>query len=139
MTTTYIDSGVLIYGARGSDEAAKLALPFLQAAGRRFVTSDYVRLEVLPKAIFHKNTAEMEFYEGFFRLNSWVVPTSTELVKLAIEEACANGLNGMDALHIAAAVFGGAEELITSERSTKPIHRTKRLRVVSIFGEETGD
>ena len=134
MTTTYIDSGVLIYAGRGSGEAAKLALPFLQATGRRFVTSDYVRLEVLPKTIFNKNTAEVEFYEGFFKLNSWVVPTSPELVKLAMEEACTNGLNGMDALHIAAAVFGGAEELITSERVTKPIHRTKRIRVVSIFG-----
>jgi len=126
----------LIYASRGSDEASKLALPFLSAADRKFVSSDYVRLEVLPKAMFHKNKAEVEFYEGFFKLNARIVSTSEELVNLAMEEACANGITGMDALHIAAAIFGGAEELITSERVTKPIHRTRRLRVVSIFGDE---
>ena len=92
-----------------------------------------MRLEVLPQAVFHKKTAEVEFYEGFFKLNSWIVPTSPELVKMAMEEACANGIGGMDALHIAAAVFAGAEELITSEGANKPILRTKRLRVVSMF------
>ncbi len=137
MTTTYIDSGVLIYAARGTDSAAELALPFLKSRARRFVTSDYVRLEVLPKAVWYKNTAEVAFYEGFFKLNFRVVRTGPELLDLAMEEACRNGIGGMDALHVAAAVFGGAEELVTSERVTKPIHRTKLLRVVSIFGVET--
>jgi predicted nucleic acid-binding protein len=134
LTTTYVDSGVLIYAARGLDEVANLALQYLNPAMRRFVTSDYVLLEVLPKAIFHKSDAEVEFYQGFFKLNIRVVPTSAELIKLAMEEGCATGISGLDALHIAAAVFGGAEEFITSERVTKPIHRTKRLRVISIFG-----
>lgn len=101
---------MLIYAARGSEDAAKLALPYLKPNARRFVTSDYVLLEVLPKAVFHKNTAETEFYQGFFRLNSRVVPTSVELLKLAMVEGCSNGISGLDAIHIAAAVFGGAEE-----------------------------
>jgi len=133
LITTYIDSGVLIAAARGTEPNASLALAFLQDKNRRFVTSDYVRLEVLPQAVFHKKTAEVEFYKGFFKLNSWVVPTSPELVKMAMEEACSNGIAGMDALHIAAAVFGGAEEIITSEGVNKPIHRTRRLRVISAF------
>lgn len=88
--------------------------------------------------MFHKRTAEVEFYDGFFKLNSWSVPPSRELINLAFDEACATGMSGMDALHIAAAVFGGAKELITSERVTKPMHRTKRVRVVSIYGSEEG-
>ncbi len=134
MTLTYIDSGVLIFAARGTRDAAALALPFLQDSGREFVTSEYVRLEVLPKAIFNKNIAETEFYNAFFqRLNARTIPTSVALMEFAMEEACRSGISGLDAIHVACAVFGGAEELVTSEKSTKPIHRTKLVKVVSIF------
>jgi predicted nucleic acid-binding protein len=133
---TYIDSGVLIYAAGGVDAVAKLALPFLEDINREFVTSDFVLLEVLPKAVFHKNNAEVEFYKRFFQRNRRVISSSSELIKLAMEEAYENGLAGMDALHIAAAVFGGAEELVTSEKSSKPMHRTKRVKVLSIYPPE---
>ena len=42
------------------------------------------------------------------------------------------GLNGMDALLLAAAELGGAEELVTSEKPTRPFFRVTTLRVVSI-------
>jgi predicted nucleic acid-binding protein len=135
LTLTYVDSGVLIYAAKGTTEAAALALPFLEDHNRTFVTSDYVRLEVIPKSVFHGNVAETEFYNGFFRLNTRIVRTSDALLELAMEEACKTGISALDAIHIACAVFAGAEELVTSERSNKPIHRTERLRVVSIFPE----
>ena len=137
MITTYVDSGVLIYASRGTEEAAQRALPFLKDTNRQFVTSDYVLLEVLPKSIFHKNKAETEFYQGFFQLNLRVVHTSNELLKLAMEEGCRTGISGLDAIHIAAAVFGGAEEFITTERSTKAIHRTRLIRVVSIHRSDS--
>jgi hypothetical protein len=41
-------------------------------------------------------------------------------------------MSGFDALHIACAVFGGAEEFITTEKASKPIHRTKLVKVISI-------
>ena len=136
MTLTYLDSGVLIFAAKGTTDAAALALPFLQDPNREFVTSDYVRLEVLPKATWMRNEAEIELYETFFRLNLRTIPTSAALLELAMDEACKIGLNALDAIHIACAVFGGAEELITSEKTTKPMHRTNLVRVVSIFPDE---
>jgi predicted nucleic acid-binding protein len=131
-----VDSGVLIFAAKGTTEAAALALPFLQDATREFITSEYVRLEVLPKPIRFGNQDEVEFYNAFFRLNSRTIPTSVALLNLAMEEACKTGLNALDAIHVACAVFGGAEEIVTSEKTTKPIHRNTLVRVISIFPPE---
>jgi predicted nucleic acid-binding protein len=132
-TLTYIDSGVLIFAAQGTTAFAALALPFLGDPSREYVTSDYVRLEVLPKATFHKRTAEVAFYDLFFATTTRAIPTSEALLKYALEEACKRGIQGLDAVHIACAVFGGAEEFITSEKINAPIHRTKLIKMVSIF------
>jgi predicted nucleic acid-binding protein len=138
-TVTYIDSGVLIFAARGTTEAAALALPFLADPGREYITSDYVRLEVLPKATFHQRMDEVAFYDLFFTTTTRSIPTSEALLKYALEEACNTGIHGIDAVHLACAVFAGAEEFITSERTNKPIHRTKLVKVVSIFPVQAGD
>jgi len=132
-TLTYIDSGVLIFAAEGTTAAAALALPFLADPSREYVSSDYVRLELMPKATFHKRTAEVAFYNLFFTTTTRSIPTSEALLKYALEEACKTGIQGLDAVHIACAVFAGAEEFITSEKINKPIHRTKLVKMVSIF------
>jgi predicted nucleic acid-binding protein len=136
-TLTYIDSGVLIFAAQGTTAAAALALPFLGDPNREYVTSEYVRLEVLPKATFHGRTVELAFYNLFFTTATRSIPTSEALLKYALEEACKTGIQGLDAVHIACAVFAGADEFITSEKTNKPIHRTRLLKVVSIFPEGT--
>jgi predicted nucleic acid-binding protein len=125
-----------MFAARGTPEAAALALPFLQDANREFITSEYVRLEVLPKPTYFRNAVEKDFYDAFFRINTRTIPTSIPLIELAMDEACNIGLSALDAIHIACAVFGGAEEIVTSEKSTKPMHRTRLVRVVSIFPPE---
>jgi len=132
LTLTYIDSGVLIYAARGDPAAAALALPFLEDERREFVTSEYVRLELLPKALYHRNAAESDYYNAFFALAVRTIPTSVALLELAMEVATRWGINAIDSIHVACAVFGGAEELITTEKPTKPIHRTGLVRVISI-------
>jgi predicted nucleic acid-binding protein len=133
LTRTYIDSGVLIHAAKGTSSAASLSIPFISDPAREYVTSDYVRLEVLPKATFHKNAAEVAFYKGFFTINIRVVPPSKALLEYAMQEAEKTGMSGFDAIHVAAAVFAGAHEFITTEKNTKPIHRTKLLKVVAIL------
>lgn len=45
------------------------------------------------------------------------------------------GLAAMDALHVAAALSVGAEELIATERSTKPMHRVADIRIVSLLDD----
>jgi hypothetical protein len=133
MIATYIDSGVLIAAARGDSKLSPLALRFLADPNREYITSDYVRLEVLPKAIFHQRHEEEEFYNEFFGFNARTIPTSVALLEYALNEGCNTGIQGLDAIHIACAVFAGAEEFITSEKITRPIHRTKLVKVISIF------
>ena len=132
MRRTYIDSGALIWAAQGTTENAARAIPFITDSGREYVTSDYVRLEVIPKATFHRNQSELEFYEPFFRANIRCIPTSDSLMRQAMEHGCATGISGIDALHIACAVYAGAEEFITTEKPTKPIHRSRLIKVTSI-------
>ena len=132
MTRTFIDSGVLIAAARGNDEVAMRAFQVLDDAQRVFVTSDFVRLEVLPKAIYHRNDDEAEFYETFFHSAQWSAPVSDSLVSQAHIEASNFGLSAVDALHIAAAKTAGAEELITTEKSTKPLFRVTGIIVTTI-------
>lgn len=52
MTRTYIDSSVLIAAARATDALAVSALAYLDDPQRSFVSSEFVRLEVLPKPVY---------------------------------------------------------------------------------------
>lgn len=129
---TYIDVGVLIAVMRGSPEQADRALAFLNDPLRDYITSDYVKVELLPKCRFHKNNEEEQFYEEFFKRSTVHVPSSDELLAFAIDEGGRTGISGIDAIHVACAVVGEAVELITAERPTKPIHRANGIIVISI-------
>jgi predicted nucleic acid-binding protein len=132
MIRTFIDSGVLIAAARGNDEVAGKAMAILDDPEREFVSSIFVKLEVLPKAVYHRMQREAEFYHTFFdAVTSWAGPLDG-LVTEAYQEACDSGMAAMDALHIAAAESLGAIELVTTERAERPIHRTHRVKVLSI-------
>jgi len=133
---TYVDSGVLISAARGRGRLAERAFAIISdTAGREFVSSDYVRLEALPKATYERRAVEVKFYEEFFASVSVWLPFDSEHLKRAFAEACDSGLSAMDAIHIVAAVEANCQELVTSEKPGKPIHRTKLVRVSSIDAE----
>lgn len=133
MTRTYIDSGVLIAAARGTSRLAERALAVLSdTAGREFVSSDYIKLEILPKPTYFGRQEEVRFYEAYFaRVSSWLSFESAHL-DAAFDEACRSGLSGVDAIHVVVATLGGCDELITTEKPTSAIHRTALLRIVSI-------
>jgi predicted nucleic acid-binding protein len=133
MTRTFVDSGVLIAAARGEDVIAEAALLFLADSTRVFVSSPFVRLEVLPKAVFNQKTVEAEFYETFFSaVATWATDTDN-LIQQAHAIACNYGLAAMDALHVAAAIALEAEDLLTTEKPTKPMYRVPNLRVISVL------
>lgn len=108
------------------------ALTVLSDAQREFISSPFVRLEVRPKAIFHKNQTETAFYDAFFMsVTKWIDP-SKKLMVAAESIAEMFGLNGMDALHIAAALLSKADEFITAERPTSPFSRVQGLNIISV-------
>ena len=129
MTLTFVDAGVLIAAARGTDLIALRANQALGDPDRSFVASPFLRLEVLPKAKFHRRLDEASFYEIFFAaVARWAEPDLV-LVDKAQSLASRFGLSALDALHVAAALSVGADELLTTERSQKPIHRVTEIRV----------
>jgi predicted nucleic acid-binding protein len=131
-TVTFVDAGVLIAAARGIDEVAAPALDILDDPNRLFVSSVFVRLEVLPKAVFHRNKEEAEFYRTFFRkVARWAKP-GEPLLQSAYRYAVRWGLSAVDALHVAAARSLHAAELVTTERSASPLCRSRVVRVLTI-------
>lgn len=129
---TFIDAGVLIYAARGESQIALKALEVLQDNNRIFASSIFLKMEVLPKAIYNQQTDEIEFYNEYFNAVSvWAIDIDKILEK-AYQEASQFGLGIMDAFHIAAASLVGAEEFITNEKPEKSIHRTPSIKIISI-------
>jgi hypothetical protein len=68
MIRTYLDAGVLITAARGVAPIALKAMKILDDPNREFASSIFLKLEVLPKAVYYKNEAEAEFYDTFFNI-----------------------------------------------------------------------
>lgn len=130
---TFIDASVLIAAARGQTEQAARALEILGDPDREFVASQFLRLEVLPRAVFNRRHAEVAFYEAFFAAVSRWVTDVDGMLNQGYRESSTLGLEAMDALHVAAAAMGGAEELITAEKPSRSLHRARAVRVVSIF------
>jgi predicted nucleic acid-binding protein len=132
MILTFIDTGVLIAAARGTGVGAERALSILRDQNREFASSMFLKLEVLPKAIYNKRTAEVEFYETYFdAVACWAIDVD-QILETAYQESAQSGLGAMDALHIAAAVSVSAVEFMTYEKPEKSIYRTKSIRVISI-------
>ena len=132
MTRTFLDAGILIAAARGRGIIPVRAHTILDDPERTFVTSDYIRMEVLPKALYHRQSQEGLLYERFFARAVQIVPPSASLMIQAYTEACTCGLSALDALHVAAAKFSGSEEFITTEKSTQPLFRVTGIAIKSI-------
>jgi len=129
---TFLDSGVLIAAFQGAPQLREMALQILEDADRVFLTSPFVRLEMLPKAIFNNQVNETRFYEQFFARAEFVTDL-TAIFNLGEKEAARSGVGSMDSLHIAAAHLLKADAFITTERPTKSIHRSSLVKVVCLF------
>jgi predicted nucleic acid-binding protein len=132
MIRTFIDAGVLISAARSQGEIAERALEVLEDEKREFASSIFLKLEVLPKAIYNQQNSEVKFYETFFDAVSYWANDIDAIIEAAYQQSSQFGLGAMDALHIAAAVSVGATEFITNEKPEKSIHRTQSIKVISL-------
>ena len=133
MKITFIDSGVLVTAARGVGEDSEKALEILADSSREFASSEFIKMEVIPKAIYNRKTAEAEFYESFFSAVTYWSNDIEKVIQDAYNIACQYGLAAMDALHVAAALSVGAEEFVTTEKKTKPMFRVSSIKIISIF------
>jgi predicted nucleic acid-binding protein len=110
-----------------------MARSLMQDEDRDFLTSENVRLELLPKPTHENRRAEVDFYNAHFN-TATSEPFSDELGKAALVLAKKYGLAAGDALNLASAIRQEADEFYTSEKHGKPMFRVKELRVISIHG-----
>jgi predicted nucleic acid-binding protein len=127
---TFLDSGVLLTGWKGKDRL--IAIQVMEDGEREFYTSQVVRLELLPKALFHKQTAEIEFYKAHLDHVRAEEPLSANLGREAFELGRRYGLAAADAINIASAIRQNVKQFITSELPGKPMFRVKELEVRSL-------
>ncbi len=133
MKITYIDAGVLISATDGVGRIAEKALEILGDSQREFASSEFIKLEVSPKAVYNKQIEEAQFYEEFFSDVTHWVSDLTHIVQEAHQIAAQYGLAAMHALHVAAALSVDAEEFVTTEKKTKPMFRVSGIKIISIF------
>ena len=133
MIKTYLDANVLIAAFRSDHPASAAAMNVIGDPGRLFVASQYLRLETLRKPMFYTRKEEIEFMDAYFDCVSLWVPATDALTMKALDLAALLDLGTMDAIHAAAAIQGATQELVTMEKSSKPICRIPGLTVVSLY------
>lgn len=132
---TFLDTNVLIAAFRGNNEASERALGVLDDAGRQFLGSDFLRLELLPKPTYESQDDERAFYETYLAAVVQSVETTPGHVESAFALATTHGLSAPDALLAQAAIAAQAAEFVTIEAPTKPLFRipTATLLVRSLL------
>lgn len=129
----YIDAGVLIDAARGRPGAYERAFAILDDPRRRFVSCPMLKLELIPQATYNKRWDEIKLYEKFFEKVIFWKDMSDDLIEDAIKIAGQHGLDAIDAIHIAAALSSGADEFITTEKPSKPLHKVKNISIITLY------
>lgn len=130
---TYLDTGVILAVVRGEPLAAVRAYDLLNDPTRAFVGGAALELELLPNAIHYQRAAEQSFCETYLRSTVvWIEP-SNELFAAAFDLASTHGLAALDALHAASAIAAGAQQLVTTEKTTKPVYRVSKINVIHLL------
>ena len=129
---TYVDANVLIAAFNGRSTTSVAAVGVLRDPQRALLVSDALWLETLPKATFHRQSPEVAFYERLFSAAAKRIPWTKSIVTTALDLAPRYGMSAMDAIHIASALAGGAQEFVTGEGWNKPMFRVRELPVRSL-------
>ena len=131
---TFVDTDVLICAFRGKEPFASAAFRILDDPERQFVVTDILKLELLPKARFHKQDDEISFYQSFFEKASHFVPITPDTTGEALALASKYDLTACDSLHIECALRAEAKQFVTGEKPTNPFFRVreKDLSVISL-------
>ncbi len=130
-TRTFVDANILINATNINDAVLIMKIEnLLDSEQREFVASDFLELEVLPKPVHNKRQVSVEFCQNFFASCVERIEVNSRTTKIAYDEACLLGLSGADAIHLAAAYEANADELVTLEKPTKPMYKSKLVKVV---------
>lgn len=128
MVRTFLDSGVLIAAASGNKQEKQKARAILTDPDRRFVTSPFVELECLPHAEREGTEDAVLIYRAYFAAAE-VYSDLEAILQTTGKELRKTNMKLVDAIHVATAHLAGADELLTTERPTKAMHRNTLVKV----------
>lgn len=130
---TVIDSCVLRAAFEGEEgESNRKALEILDDVNREFVAVAFVELETIPKPVFHKKIEQALLFQEFFDNAPVHTEVSSDVTTLAMRLASEHDIGPMDALIISSAIIGGADEVVTMEKPTKPMFSVTAVKVTSL-------
>jgi predicted nucleic acid-binding protein len=132
MNRVFVDTGVLITAFRGELEMREHALTVLSEPEYEFWYSPLLRLETTLQPFHNNRKAEMTFYQEYFK-HAQCFGDLNRIFEIGEPDAMKHGIPVMDALHIAAANLSRCKVLFTTEAPTKPLFRTKLVKVASIL------
>jgi hypothetical protein len=131
---TVIDSCVLRAAFEGiGGEDNKKALAVLDDTNREFIAVDFVALETIPVPTFNKRYDQVHLFQSFFDNAPLRAEVSAGVTALAIQLASVHGIGPTDALIVSSAIIGGADEMITMEKPTKPMFRVNEVKITSLY------
>ena len=100
---------------------------------RIFLSCPYLDFELLPQVVQNTNRVQQNFLEAYLAATIRIEDFGA-IFRTAFKEACGSPVNGMDALHIAAAHLLEADEFITTEKPGKAIYKNSLVSVVYLDG-----
>lgn len=130
---TYLDTSCLIAVADAEAQRAEQVFVLLDDPQRAFVHSPFTTLETLPLAIHYRNKRREQFFRLYINLCAHFSNNLPAIMDEACRQAERYGIVGIDACHIAAAIVGFVDEFYTFEKPTKPMFRTKEIKVFSLL------
>lgn len=126
----YIDSCVAIYFIEGPVEVREaVAAAFRTLDEEPACISDMVRFECRIGVLRRDDLLKLDEYRRFFD-RALLVPLGGDVFDLASELRATHNLRTPDAIHAAAAITHGCDELWTNDRRLAAIEGRIRLRVL---------
>lgn len=126
----YLDSCIVIYLVEGAEDYRAAVQRALESScPEESCVSDLVRLECRVGPIRGGDSAMLERFDQFFS-DASVVPLTSTVYDLAAELRAHHRLKTPDAIHAAAAITRGCDELWTNDRRLAALEPRLRLRVL---------
>jgi predicted nucleic acid-binding protein len=127
----FLDADVLIAAFQGEAQLRSCAQAFLNEPLFDFIYDPLLHMEVMIQPTYHGHNLEVSFYNTYFR-GATCFGQLDRMFEIGSKEAMRHGIAVADALHIATAHISKCAALVTAEKDTKPMFRTKLVRVISI-------
>ena len=126
----YLDASAIIYAMEGCSDLRKAVLAWVTQADSgsgAIITSRLSRLECRVRPLREGQSALLAQYERFFQRQSLrVVDIGASVIELATDLRVRYGIKTPDAIHMATAIEGGVDLILTGDRD---MTRCREIRV----------